>query len=87
MVGTDYLKGGIFISNQYTRKIKIHDVYNQQITLIYPIPGLQVGQTFVAHAGCDHSKITCKTRFDNFPNFRGCDYIPNDEPFTQGVLQ
>jgi len=86
-VSDDYLKGGIFVANQYKRKIKAHDSYNQRITLIYPIPGLYVGQIFIAYAGCNHTKFTCIDRFNNLLNFRGCDYIPNDEPFTQGILQ
>lgn len=47
------------------------------LTLSYPlINAPSTGDVFMAFWGCDHTKATCKTKFNNLSNFRGFPYIP-----------
>ena len=43
------------------------------------------GTTVEAFAGCDLSKETCRTKFDNFANFRGFPFIPSNNPVVFGA--
>ncbi|MCX7289454.1 MAG: DUF2163 domain-containing protein [Rhodobacterales bacterium] len=40
------------------------------------------GDGFRAIAGCDKAAVTCRTKFANFPNFRGFPHIPGDDWLT-----
>jgi len=80
----DYFTGGYFDANGYKRKIKSHT--GSVITLISQSPGIAVGNSGVAYPGCDHLRATCISKYNNILNYRGCDWIPDDEPFTQGPL-
>ena len=81
----DYFTGGYIFSNNMKRKIKSHS--GTTITLVSQMPGLSSGASVEAYPGCDHSRSTCNTKFSNLPNYRGCDWIPDNEPFTQGILK
>jgi uncharacterized phage protein (TIGR02218 family) len=43
---------------------------------------LQVGQTFVATAGCDKHLTTCQAKFANSANFRGFPHMPGNDFVT-----
>jgi len=40
---------------------------------------------YIVVAGCDKSPATCKTKFNNFDNFLGFPYIPNNNPVVFGL--
>jgi uncharacterized phage protein (TIGR02218 family) len=40
------------------------------------------GDTFSVSAGCDKQFTTCRTKFSNGVNFRGCPYIPGNDFIT-----
>tara|TARA_R110002072_G_scaffold25934_1_gene86428 strand:+ start:1884 stop:2726 length:843 start_codon:yes stop_codon:yes gene_type:complete len=40
---------------------------------------IAVGDIYLAVAGCDKRAVTCKTKFDNFANFRGETAIPGTD--------
>lgn len=58
--------------------ISLHDgqVLTLQPRLIFPVA---TADTFVIYAGCDHTKDTCQTKFNNLANYGGADFIPNPE--------
>jgi uncharacterized phage protein (TIGR02218 family) len=59
------------------------DTPTAALGLSYPLPNDPVaGDTFTVYQGCDHTKATCLSKFNNLINFRGFPYIP---PPTQGV--
>jgi len=79
-----YFQGGYVIANNFRRKIKSH--VTSTIVLVKAIPGLTNLIPINVYPGCDHAKATCISRFNNLPEYRGCDYIPDGEPFTQYIL-
>ncbi len=81
----DHFKGGYVFANGFKRKIKSHTT--NTIVLISAVPGLIAGVVISAYPGCDKTRATCIAKFNNLPEYRGCDWIPNDEPFTQGILK
>ena len=52
------------------------------VTLIAPIPGLDVGAQVDVFAGCDRSETTCKVKFNNLVRFLGFTRIPNNNPYV-----
>ena len=52
------------------------------IAIARPVAALAVGDTFVANAGCDYLKATCKSKFNNGLNFGGQPYIPSKNPYA-----
>lgn len=40
-----------------------------------------IGDTFSASAGCDKTLATCINKFNNFPNFNGFPFIPQEQIF------
>ena len=50
------------------------------VTLALPMThDITVGDTFSIVAGCDDTLTTCKTRYNNFVNFRGEPYLPGND--------
>lgn len=48
--------------------------------MLYPI---EVGDTYEARPGCDKTKPTCKTKFDNIINFGGFPHVPGRDAILQ----
>jgi len=49
----------------------------ETVTVVHSAFGMpEVGNTVKAAAGCDKRASTCKTKFNNLPNFRGFPTIP-----------
>jgi len=80
-----YWTGGYVTVNQMKRKVKSH--VDTVITLTSQLPGVGSGSSVTVFAGCDHLKATCISKFNNLPNYRGADWIPDNEPFTQGIFK
>ena len=79
-----HFTGGWIRANGRRMKIKRHTY--ETLLLVAPIPGLTAGMTFEAWPGCNKLRSTCKIKFNNLDNYPGCDFIPDNEPFTQRVL-
>lgn len=47
---------------------------------------LIVGMTVYAFKGCDRTKPTCISRFDNLLNHGGHDYMPDNSPFSGDLI-
>lgn len=70
-------------------KMEVKEFANGEITLALPLPySIDVGDALTAITGCDKASDTCKTKFNNFVNFRGEPFIPGlDKAFqTSGTI-
>lgn len=63
------------------RRMILSHVGNQ-IALIAPVPGLTVGASVNAYAGCMRDFGTCVSKFNNPQNFAGFQWIPINNPFA-----
>lgn len=74
------------VNNGVERNIKAYSYISgtsQQFVLNYPLLNLpSIGDTFNIYAGCDKTKNTCNTKFNNLVNFRGFPFIPTPETAT-----
>ncbi len=64
------------------RTIKVHSSAAgvHQVTFYQPFDNLiSSGDAFKAHPGCDKSGTTCDTKFANYDNFFGFEYMPKAE--------
>jgi len=61
------------------RSIVAHSGAN--LTLTRPVPEFAVGSQIRLYPGCDHTKGTCNTKFNNLDNFGGFPWIPIRNPF------
>lgn len=53
------------------------------LLLAYPLPNApSVGDAFMAAQGCDHTKGTCSSKFNNLNNFKGFPYVPPPQIMT-----
>ena len=47
------------------------------LSLMYPLPSPPTtGDAFTVYAGCDHTRATCQSRFNNLARFRGFPFVP-----------
>jgi uncharacterized phage protein (TIGR02218 family) len=52
-------------------------VVGTSLMLMYPLPDVPAtGDRFTVYAGCDHTRATCTSRFNNLTNFRGFPFVP-----------
>ena len=72
------------LSSQITSSAEVDD---DSLTLWISAPSpISVGDTFNVTAGCDKLFETCKSKFSNHLNFRGCPHIPGKD-FALGYAQ
>jgi len=76
------LKAGYFVRGSDARMIVDHT--GDVVTLLAPIPGLQVGEVVSGVAGCQHTYPACQG-YANTANFLGFDLIPITNPFDGSV--
>ncbi len=60
------------------------DSGGSRIKVAYPFQDLVVGDTVQLTLGCDNTRDTCVTRFNNLDQFTGFPYIPIKNPFGGG---
>lgn len=59
-----------------SRTVKSNDGAGN-FTLIRPLPAACApGDTFIAYAGCDLTKATCQSKFNNLLRFKGTPFVP-----------
>lgn len=56
-----------------------------QVRILLPFDGLEVGETVTARAGCAHDPITCRDKFDNIIRYGGFPWMPEHNLFEIGV--
>lgn len=74
--------GGIFKTNNGSCLQRIVYHVGNKIKIARSVSALAANDSFVAWAGCDHLKTTCKNKFDNKLNFGGQPYLPDKNPFV-----
>ncbi len=79
-----WLTGGYLRSAGISRMIVGHT--NDAVTLAATLPGLAVGSSFEAFAGCDRTFSTCNQKFANSANFGGFPWIPIKNPFAGDAI-
>lgn len=60
-----------------------NQVGNEIDLLLEPANPVATSDQFVIYAGCDKSFNTCKTKFNNYLNFRGEPFIPGKEALAR----
>ncbi|QJI52986.1 putative FAD/FMN dehydrogenase [Xanthomonas phage FoX4] len=80
-----WLRAG-FVVNQLGEARFIVGHVGNTITLQSPFLDAEVGMDVTAYAGCDLSRGTCKTKFNNFPRWLGFAWVPGKNPFTSNVF-
>jgi uncharacterized phage protein (TIGR02218 family) len=86
-----YFTGGMIENaDGFLRYITNHS--GTQLTLMRPFSVLEdevSGSAGIANVtlypGCDHSKTTCKNKFNNLNNFGGFPWIPGKNPFNNEI--
>lgn len=82
-----YYTMGVVVFNSghnttFSRTVKLHTKSGttSTITVLNPLPAnIGAGDTFTIYPGCDKTKGTCSSKFNNLANFRGYPYIPENE--------
>jgi uncharacterized phage protein (TIGR02218 family) len=77
------LAAGYFRRGNDCRMITNH-VANQ-VTLLSPISGLNIGDAVTGTAGCQLTYAACQA-YNNIANFLGFDLTPLTNPFTQAIV-
>jgi len=76
-----WLVGGKFKTDSGSCNQRIVYHVGTTIKIARKVLAITTGDTFIAYAGCDGLKATCKTKFNNKLNFGGQPYIPSKNPF------
>lgn len=82
---TFYLGGYVERANGDKRLILDYIFASDTVRILLPFQGLAVSETVTARAGCKHSVLVCKTKFNNVVNYGGFPWIPRRNPFTSGL--
>jgi len=84
----DYYTGGkleVAVPSGYARR-GIQKHVGDTLTLTHQIPELTSGMTVRVFPGCDHTRTTCVSKFNNEPNFGGFPFTPQKNPFGQSSV-
>jgi len=74
-----YYTLGYITVGTYSRMITNH-YSGGNIQLRYPIPGVSIGDAVAVSAGCDKTRATCISKFNNINNNMSFTTIPKDNP-------
>ena len=69
-------------------RIRVHRRMGQQVLLEFeraPAEPPRPGDGFAATVGCDKTADTCRTRFANLANFRGCPHMPGNDALMRSA--
>ena len=55
------------------------------LTLPFPTDVVTVGSNVEVTAGCGHTTTDCHDKFNNLSNFGGFPFVPDTNPFTNGI--
>jgi len=78
------LSGGMIIVNGARRIITAHS--GDTVTLNRAISGAQISDALVAYPGCDHTPLTCESKFDKKINYGGDEHLLTKNPFAGDAL-
>lgn len=81
----DYFKLGRIVARRENRMIVSSVLDATEVALVVKLSGkVEVGEPFVAYAGCDRKQTTCRDKFSNYPNFLGFPYAPYEDTIFVG---
>jgi hypothetical protein len=85
----DYFRAGVLVHQPTGMRLPIFKseliAGNTRLTLHQWNPDFATTDVVVARAGCRHTFVECKTKFDNAVNFGGFSQVPNKNPSAHGV--
>lgn len=79
-----YYNGGMVTYQGQYRMITTYQG-GQNVVLLAPLLDAQIGDVLEIAAGCDHTKETCRDRFDNLDRFGGWSFVPTINYFVSGL--
>lgn len=77
--------GGMFRGPDSTTRMIVAHAGNN-LTISRAIAGLAVSDAVLIYPGCDHTRGTCHTKFNNVLNYGGFPWIPQVNPFGGGSV-
>lgn len=80
-----YFDNGFAVVGGFAQKM-ITEHVGDQITLMNPFQDVAVGDQVKLYAGCNRKMNDCRNKFDNLLNFGGFAFIPDRNPFDQGIF-
>jgi uncharacterized phage protein (TIGR02218 family) len=81
-----YTGGYIEVGDVEKKMIRNHS--NDILTLTVVTASLRPGVAINLYAGCAHDRNACLNKFNNFDNYDGFEFIPNDlEPFKGDPIE
>lgn len=78
-------QNGLLRINRTGEARMIIESNNNIVKVISPFTDFQEGDIVKVSKGCNRGSEQCKTRFNNFNNFAGFEYIPNRDPYQNGL--
>lgn len=82
MTANDYAQGRIIFTSGANAGVQrgVKSNTTSGITVVSPFPfAPAVGDTFTVFKGCDRTRGTCLTKFNNLLNYKGTDFVPVPE--------
>jgi uncharacterized phage protein (TIGR02218 family) len=70
----------------YFERRAIRSQVGAVVTLSFPLPGLAASASVNLYPGCDHTLVTCNTKFSNRLNYGGMPYFPSKNPFDGTII-
>jgi uncharacterized phage protein (TIGR02218 family) len=87
-VAYQYFKGGLLTwltGENAGYRMEVQDSFSSEVYLQQGMPNaINIGDTYMAIAGCDKSANTCSGIFNNIANFRGFPNIPGFDKMVAG---
>jgi hypothetical protein len=77
-----FVGGKILIGTAY-RLIIAHST--NTVTINRAFVSADIGDSFTAYAGCNHTPSICTSKFNNKLNFGASEYLPLDNPFDKNI--
>jgi len=81
-----WFSGGIFKEDTGLALQKIISHSGTRIKVSRAVDDLEVGNTFRAWTGCNHSRTECRTKFSNELNYQGQPYLPDKNPMSGDAI-
>jgi len=70
----------------YFERRAIRSQVGAVVTLSFPLPGLAASASVNLYPGCDHTLVTCNTKFSNRLNYGGMPHWPSKNPFDGTII-
>lgn len=82
---SNFFDNGYIKGENYSSTIVNHN--NLVMTLYHPYKSAKIGDNIKLVAGCNRTSSECKNKFNNFENFFGFEYIPDQNPMRMSNIR